>query len=401
MLRSTEIDLKGWLDPRNPAVRSLPWRDASRTRLLVGDLLVVRSSGSDAHLGKTGYVDRGASGMHFSNFLQRLRFPPTHSSRFSWYFLNSTDAKQQIRKLSSTTTGLQNLSAALIGELEIPSYPLDEQRRIADFLDAETGRIDSLSHARNRQLVVLRERTNSLILNTVRGQTEPGLRKPSGINWLGNIPADWSIMPVSYQFEVLLGKMLNPERAGGTHPAPYLRNTNVQWDRITTDDLLEMSFPPEEHYRYALHPGDLLVCEGGEPGRAAIWDGRMDKIYYQKALHRIRARGYTSPRWLFYCLRAATAQNVFAIEGNNTTISHLTGEQLRGYRFPFPEQEVQDRLVRSLDSHSHHQEELVQALHSQLTLLAERRQALITAAVTGQFDVSTASGRNVRDGVQA
>ncbi|MFD9144435.1 restriction endonuclease subunit S [[Kitasatospora] papulosa] len=286
-----------------------------------------------------------------------------------------------------------------IEQLRIPLPPLDEQRHIADFLDAETGRIDSLSHARNRQLVALRERTNSLILNTVRGQTEPGLRKPSGINWLGNIPADWSIMPVSYQFEVLLGKMLNPERARGTHPAPYLRNTNVQWDRITTDDLLEMSFPPEEHHRYAVHPGDLLVCEGGEPGRAAIWDGRMDKIYYQKALHRIRARGYTSPRWLFYCLRAATAQNVFAVEGNNTTISHLTGEQLRGYRFPFPEQDVQDRLVRSLDSNSHHQEELVQALHSQLTLLAERRQTLIAAAVTGQFDVSTASGRNVTDGV--
>ncbi|MFD9290048.1 restriction endonuclease subunit S [Streptomyces sp. NPDC060030] len=399
MLRSTEISLEGFLDPDNPAVRSLPQRDASNTRLSEGDLLVVRSSGSDSHLGKTGYVDHSASNMHFSNFLQRLRFQADHSPKFAWYFLNSTDAKQQIRKMSSTTTGLQNLSASLIRDLEIPYYPLEEQRRIADFLNGETASIDSLSKARNHQLTLLEERASSLILNTVRGQMEPGLRKQSGINWLGSIPANWPTMPVSYQFETLLGKMLNPERAQGKHLAPYLRNTNVQWDHITTDDLLEMNFPPEEHHRYAVHPGDLLVCEGGEPGRAAIWHGKADKIYYQKALHRIRARGYTSSRWLFYCLRAATAQNVFAVEGNNTTISHLTGEQLRGYRFPFPERKVQDRLVASLDSSSCRQKDFSQALHSQLALLTERRQALITAAVTGQFDVSTASGRNVTDGV--
>ena len=163
VLRSTEIDLDGNLNPKDPAHRSLSEREISRTRLARGDLLVVRSSGSDVHLGKTGYVGDGSAGASFSNFLQRLRLAPTHNSRFAWYFMNSTYAKQQIRKLSSTTTGLQNLSAALIGELEIPSPPLEEQRRIADFLDAETVRIDQLAHARTRHVNLVEERWESTI----------------------------------------------------------------------------------------------------------------------------------------------------------------------------------------------------------------------------------------------
>ncbi|UCA51847.1 restriction endonuclease subunit S [Streptomyces sp. WA6-1-16] len=318
--------------------------------------------------------------------------------RYAAWALSSSAVSQQIRTLTRGTTRTR-INLDVVREIQVPMPLLGEQHRIAEFLDAETARIDSLSEARNRQLALLNERTSTLIFDAVRGRSEPGPRKESSIDWLGSVPTSWPIMPVSYQFEVLLGKMLNQERAKGAHPAPYLRNTNVQWDRVTTDDLLTMSFPPADHHRYAVHPGDLLVCEGGEPGRAAIWNGQMEKIYYQKALHRIRPRGYSSPRWLFYFLRAATSQNVFAVEGNSTTISHLTGEQLRGYRLPFPKREVQDRLVNLLDSSSQRQAILNQTLRTQLGILAERRQALITAAVTGQFDVSTASGRNVTDGV--
>ncbi|MFD7563402.1 restriction endonuclease subunit S [Streptomyces tendae] len=289
-----------------------------------------------------------------------------------------------------------------IEQLRVPLPSLEEQRRIADFLDAETSRLDNLAFARNRQLELLKERFLALVLDTVRGATEPGPRKASGLGWLGTVPSSWPITPVNYGFEVLLGKMLNQERVNGAHLAQYLRNTNVQWDRITTDELLLMDFPPEEQARYSLNPGDLLVCEGGEPGRAAIWDGRISEMYYQKALHRVRARSLaSSSRWLFYCLRAATARKVFAVEGNTTTIAHLTGEQLRAHRFPFPDREVQDRATDKLDADSRSQKQLEGLLSRQLSILSERRQALITAAVTGQFDVSTASGRNVTEGVSA
>lgn len=238
----------------------------------------------------------------------------------------------------------------------------------------------------------LEEREISRVFAAVGGVDEPGTRKRSGLRWLGDVPEDWPVLSVSSQFEVLLGKMLNQERVRGEHLRPYLRNTNVQWDRIDTDDLLVMDFPPHERTRYEIRTGDLLICEGGQPGRSAIWDGRVEEIYYQKALHRARSRGRSSVRWLFYCLRAATALDVFAVEGNTTTIGHLTGEQLRAHRFPFPDRHVQDRLVVELDAAAVAARRAQSTIRKQVELLTERRQALITAVVTGQIDVATARG---------
>ncbi|WP_239079678.1 restriction endonuclease subunit S [Streptomyces sp. SID7909] len=319
---------------------------------------------------------------------------PTVSSSFMYYLLLSAHLPDLASK-----TAQPLLTATAIGSRRFRIADLTEQHRISDFLDVETARIDKLAEARRHQLSLLNERFKGFVLRTIRGQDEPSPRTQSGLGWLGSVPTNWPVMPVSYQFEVLLGKMLSQESSRGPHLRPYLRNTNVQWDYIATEDLLLMNFPPEEQNRYAVRPGDLLVCEGGEPGRAAIWHGKVREIYYQKALHRVRARDYSSPRWLYYCLRAATSLNVFAAEGNATTISHLTGEQLRAHRFPFPERDTQDRLVARLDASARTHEQLKRLLQEQLALLAERRQALITAAVTGQFDVSTASGRNITDGV--
>ncbi|MFK4146610.1 hypothetical protein [Streptomyces sp. NPDC004065] len=194
--------------------------------------------------------------------------------------------------------------------------------------------------------------------------------------------------------------MLNQDRAQGTHLRPYLRVANVQWDQIDTTELAYMDFPPEEQDRYRLRPGDLLVNEGGSwPGRAAVWNGEVPEIYYQKALHRIRARGQERTRWLYYCLVAAERMKVFQVQGNTSTMTHLTREQLRPQRFPVPDVVTQSRLIAELDGAAQRDSAMQRLLSRQLDLLAERRQALITAAVTGQFDVTTASGRNVTEGV--
>jgi type I restriction enzyme S subunit len=269
----------------------------------------------------------------------------------------------------------------------LPSLP--DQKRIADFLDSETTRIDTLIAKKRRMIALSLDRSIARVFAAVRGAFETGPRKPSGLEWLGDVPGDWPVANVTTQFEVLLGKMLNPERTSGPHLKPYLRNTNVQWDHVAIEDLLEMDFPPSERSRFKVLAGDLLVCEGGEPGRAAIWDGSLPEIYYQKALHRIRPRGYSLARWLFYCLKAATALNVFAVEGNTTTIAHLTGEQLRSHRFTFPDRSTQERIVAFLDKADAIDKKLMDTIERQVALLQEHRLALITAAVTGELDALT------------
>ncbi|MFI5569425.1 hypothetical protein ACIA6T_19165 [Streptomyces sp. NPDC051740] len=287
-------------------------------------------------------------------------------------------------------------------QLPVLLPPLHEQRRIADFLDAETTRIDQIRERRIRQQKLIEEAAFRRVYDAVRGIHEEGERKNSGLDWLGTVPAHWRVGAVSHYFEVELGKMLNQERAQGDYLRPYLRVANVQWDQIDVTDLAMMNFPPEEQIRYRLQPGDLLVNEGGSwPGRAAVWNGEIPEIYYQKALHRIRARGRELPRWLYYCLVTAERMRVFQTQGNTATMTHLTREQLRPQRFPFPEVPTQARLVAELDKAATRDAEVQRLLSRQLALLSERRQALITAAVTGQFDVSNASGRNVTEGVSA
>ncbi|MFJ6484447.1 restriction endonuclease subunit S [Streptomyces sp. NPDC091682] len=329
--------------------------------------------------------------------------PQLGEPRFFHHLLRSRHLVAEYERLGKNQPPNQfDISWDAFRAIEIPLPPLEEQRRIAHFLDAETARIDRLRELRKQQSELLDEASFRQIYDAVRGAHVEGNRKDSGLKWLGAIPADWRVGGVSHYFEVELGKMLNQERTQGEHMRPYLRVANVQWDRIDVSDLAMMDFPPEEQARYRLKPGDLLVNEGGSwPGRAAIWDGVVPEIYYQKALHRIRARGAELPRWLYYCLVVAERLRVFQIQGNTSTITHLTREQLRPQRFPFPEPDVQGDLVAQLDRAASRDLEIRQLLDGQLALLTERRQALITAAVTGQFDVSTASGRNVTDGVTA
>lgn len=194
--------------------------------------------------------------------------------------------------------------------------------------------------------------------------------------------------------------MLNPERASGEKLHPYLRNANVHWYEINTADMASMHFEADEVRRYSVAPGDLLVCEGGAGvAEAAVWDGRIEECYFQKSLHRVRQSSEVPVEWLMYWLRFAKACGVFDASGNIATIPHLTGEQLRQYRIPIPRDG--QRLIRETNQKIGNINDARTLLNAAQKRLSERRQALITAAVTGQFDVSTASGRNVTDGVTA
>ena len=210
------------------------------------------------------------------------------------------------------------------------------------------------------------------------------LYKDSGVEWLGAVPAHWDVAAVGYRYEVLLGKMLDEKRITGNHLAPYLRNIDVQWDRINVEDLPQMDFSGDDLDRYRVAPGDLLVCEGGEVGRAAIWRGELPECYYQKAIHRLRRRSETAdhPRFMFYVLRMATAIGVFEASEGKSTIAHLTAEALRRYRFGFPPRREQECIAAFLDREVVQIDTLIAEQQRLIELLTEKRQAVIAQAVT-------------------
>lgn len=140
--------------------------------------------------------------------------------------------------------------------------------------------------------------------------------------------SEWPILRLGDHVDACLGKMLDAKKNKG-EPQPYLGNSNVRWGEFDLDDLAEMRFEAHEDERYSLQRGDLVVCEGGEPGRCAIWEG-LPGIKIQKALHRIRPKSGFNNYYLFYwfCLAAKTGKLDPHFTG--TTIKHLTGKAIDG-----------------------------------------------------------------------
>ena len=209
----------------------------------------------------------------------------------------------------------------------------------------------------------------------------------SGVEWLGKIPTHWDIAPVYARYEVALGKMLDAKRVTGESSGRYLRNVDVQWDAVNVDDLPEMDFPPADRDRYLLRSGDLLVCEGGEVGRTAIWGDQLDECFYQKAIHRVRPWSDSEiPRFFYFLMYALAKRGAFTAGGNPNTIDHLTAVQLRHYRAPFPATSEQRAIVTFLDRQTAKIDALVARKERLIELLQEKRTALITRAVTRGLD---------------
>ena len=198
----------------------------------------------------------------------------------------------------------ERLNLGLAASRKLPIPPLEEQAGIVTALSSETARIDALIEKKTRFIGLLKEKRQALITQAVTKGLDPTVpMKDSGVEWIGEIPAHWVIEKLHWQFSVKLGKMLDHKRITGRHPMAYLRNQDVQWGRINSDCLPTMDIKPEEYDRYTAKQGDLLVCEGGDVGRAAIWSG--DQIGYQKALHRLRPREQANPKFMYYLLIAA------------------------------------------------------------------------------------------------
>jgi type I restriction enzyme, S subunit len=146
---------------------------------------------------------------------------------------------------------------------------------------------------------------------------------------LGRVPLEWSVVKVSNLFEIQLGKMLSKVAKTGKRPYPYLANRNVQWRKVDVTSLETMDFNEEERRKFSLVKGDILICEGGEIGRTAIWQGEISDCYYQKAIHRLRAWNETiTPEFMLVFMQMATLRGWLTNYTSQTSIAHLTQEKL-------------------------------------------------------------------------
>ena len=231
----------------------------------------------------------------------------------------------------------------------IPLPPLDEQRRIAARLIGQHAEVDRLRESADERGRCL----NALAISAIRAAIGTSAETAQQIK-LGSIA------------EVQLGKMMSPAARRGERGIPYLRNANVQWDRFDLSDVGQMDFSAVEEAKFALRPADVLVCEGGEPGRAAVWAGQIARCGYQKALHRIRPySARLDPQFLVYRLWMGALDEEFADSHAATTIAHLPAVRLKDLALSLPPVAEQRRIVARLREQLAEIDEAKAALESQ------------------------------------
>lgn len=208
-----------------------------------------------------------------------------------------------------------------------------------------------------------------------------------GVKWMGELPSSWAAHPVKRHFSVQLGKMLqNHESGEGDRNVPYLKALHVQWGRVIADELPEMWASPSDLQQYGVRAGDLLVCEGGEVGRAAIVEAPPATCIIQNALHRVRPRDSSDVRFLQYVLHAVSTSGWFDVLCNRATIAHFTGEKLAELRIPLPPLNEQRAIATRLDREMARVDALIEKKRRQIELLQEKRSAVIRQAVTRGLD---------------
>lgn len=171
--------------------------------------------------------------------------------------------------------------------------------------------------------------------------------------------------------DLCLGKMLDQNKNKGEYH-PYLANINVRWGTFDLENLPRMRFESHEHDRYGLKSGDLVVCEGGEPGRCALWKNEVPNMKFQKALHRVRPYACLDSRYLLYWFLRAGKMNWFNQYCTGATIKHLPGEKLAIVEIDVPPLPLQRRITSILSPY----DELTERSQRRICVLEAMAQSL-------------------------
>jgi len=326
--------------------------------------------------------------------MQRLRMIPPNSPRLYWRLLNCPVAREQLIFLSSTTTGLGNLSGSLLGSIRVPLAPGSEQRAIVGFLDRETARIDGLVTKKERLIELLQEQRTALITRAVTKGLDPNApMKDSGVEWLGEIPAHWEVRRLRATLTTCQNGVWG-EEPDGVHDIPCVRVAD--FDRATFRvHMVEPTLRSiEERVASArcLQRGDLLLEKSGggdnQPvGAVVLYDYEVRAVCSNFVARITVADGYDS-RFLSYLHAALYAWriNIRHIK-QSTGIQNLDGDSYLRESVGLPSESEQHAIAVFLDRETARIDTLVGEIHGAIDRLKELRTALISAAVTGKIDV--------------
>jgi type I restriction enzyme S subunit len=252
--------------------------------------------------------------------------------RFDLSFVEKYLRFRGFRDVISGTSQPQIIRANII-KIQIPLPPLEEQKRIAGILDAA----DILRAKRREALAKL----DDLLQSTFLDMFGDPVTNPKG----------WEVRNFGSLGNCRLGKMLDKAKQTGDCQYPYLANTKVKWGRFEMSELRQMDFNEADREEFKLEEGDLLICEGGEVGRCAIWREDKKDVFFQKALHRMRLdRSICISEYSYFFMYFMAMNGGFRDLTTSATIAHLTGVKLKKLPVPIPPLDLQKRFSEIVSS---------------------------------------------------
>lgn len=306
----------------------------------------------------------------------RIKDSKEVDKKYLRYYLSSPEFRDWISRAASSVTGSHSRAKANeILQRDVPLPPIDEQHRIVELLEDHLSRLDAgLADVTQAKIKAVQFR-RSLLQAAFTGNMGPeGARSFS----------EWKTKTVRDLADTQLGKMLNKGKQTGENTVPYLRSINVQWGRVDTSDLNQMDILPSELAKFTVKKGDLLICEGGESGRVAIWD-KEETIGFQNALHRLRAKAEVTNKYLYYYFEWLVKNQLIEHLFNGVTIKHFPQENLRSVQVSYPSIDEQRFIVEILEDHLSRLEASVSLADAMERQSLGLKRSLLQTAFTGQL----------------
>ena len=371
-------------------VRKVDCSQRESRALIPGDMLIEKSGGGEQQPVGMVVSYLGPEGAVCSNFVARMRSREGVVSRFMVYLHAYLYASRVTGISVKQTTGIQNLnSTAYLSEACFVPPP-DEQQAIADYLDAETARIDNLIREKEELIGLLREARSSRISGLVSGDGLSG--NPTNNPWAPHLPQGWELKRLKHLAQVRSG--LAKGKDNGSNPTvelPYLRVANVQEGSL---DLREISIMPVELdavERFSLQEGDVLMNEGGDydkVGRGAVWTGEIAPCLHQNHVFAVRPIDRDLSEWLAAITQTQYAKFYFMNNAKQSTnLASISQSSVKELPILLPPKKQREALLKKLGAELAAFDNLITHTQEEITLLKELRAATIADAVLGRVDV--------------
>ena len=352
-------------DIQNNSVQwdSVPYTDFDENKansylLSDGDILFARTG---ATVGKSYLVQGLTEEAIYASYLIRVQTYDAVLPQYVKFYFESGYYWEQIEQ-GSVGVGQPNVNGTILGNLHIPIPPIHEQCRIVSELSKWMVLIDVIEQGKADLQTVIKQTKSKILDLAIHGKLvlqnpadEPASELLKRINpkaeitcdngQYGKMPEGWCETILGELFEHNTGKALNSSNQGGIM-RDYLTTSNVYWDTFDLSVVKQMLFKENELEKCTVVKGDLLVCEGGDVGRSAIWNQDYD-ICIQNHLHRLRPKAELSVRFYYHVLKYLKDNNM--IGGKGIGLLGLSSKELHKLPFPLPPYNEQQRIVNKIE----------------------------------------------------